>query len=1086
MKAAATTKPLHFERFSAEQGLSQSIVECIHLDRRGFLWLGTEDGLNRFDGYELKVFRYAADDPTSLSYSAVKCLLEDRSGALWVGTFGGLNRFDPASETCRRFLHRQDDPRTPANNVVKALLEDRSGSLWIGTQGGGLDRLEPSRDPSQPDRFHHHRHDPDDPGSLSHDDVRALFEDEGGRLWVGTAGGGLDCREPGGGRFRHYRHDPADPGSLSHDEVTVIHQDRRGRLWIGTRGGLNRLDPQAGCFAHYRAGPGGLVHDVVTALCEDDEGRLRIGTDGGGVAELDPGEGVVRHHRHDPREPTSLSTDRVFCCCLDSSGQLWVGTYGGGLNKADPRQVRFLHYRCHPDDPQSLSHGIVWSIWEDRDAVLWIGTDAGLDRIDHAETAEGQITHFRPHPDDPQALGHPGVRVVYEGPSGTLWVGTNGGLHRLDRETGRFERFVHDPHDPGSLSHDEIRALYEDASGLLWIATQGGGLNRFDPGTGTFTAFRHDPVRAAAGDPRSLGSDFVRCIYEDRHGRFWIGTHGGGLDRLDPATGHCVNFRHDPEDPGTLSSDHVFAIWEDAEGILWLGTYAGGLDRFDPRTGRVRRYGEAHGLPANLIYGVLGDEDGNFWLSSTKGLSRFNPRTERFRTWDSRDGLQSDEFNGGSCHRSRSGRLFFGGINGFNAFFPADLENSPFEPPVALTDFQLSGRTLRPGEAVAGRVPLARSIAGAREIRLSYRDRVFSFQFTSLDFTNPRKNRYAYRMVGFDPTWQYTDASRRFATYTNLPPGKYRFEVRGTNCDGVWSRRRASIRVVITPPVWGTWWFRGLAAATAVGFAIRSYHSRVRTIRLQTELAAAQDAQRSIWPQGDPHLEGFEIAAASLPASEVGGDFFDFVWLDPEREKLCIAIGDVAGKGMHAAMTAVMASGMMVSKVEEGGSLEEALRSVNRLVFRKASGAGLPAKEFTALCLASLEALTRELRYVNAGMTEPLLKSRDGVRFLATPDPRLPLGIHEQEAYLEVRRRLAAGDVLVLYTDGVPEAQSPERDVYGYDALKRWLATLPTERMSARKILRALVAEVGRFAAGFPQQDDMTIIVVKAGADGGE
>ncbi len=1062
MRTTATTKPLAFEHFSSQQGLSQSIVECILQDRRGFLWLGTEDGLNRFDGYEFKVYRHATDDPESLSYSEVKCLLEDRSGALWVGTFGGLNRFDPETETCRRFVHRPGDPHGLADDKVRALLEDASGALWIGTQGGGLDRL------GADGRFRHCRHDPADPESLCHDDVRALLEDGTGRLWVGTAGGGLDCRVPTG--FRHYRHDPTDSGSLSHDEVTVLHEDRQGRLWIGTRGGLNRFEAETGRFVRYPATSGDLAHDVITTLCEDDDGRLWIGIDGGGLDVLDPESGAVRHHRHDPRDPASLATDRVFSCCRGGSGELWIGTYGGGLDKLDPRQARFRHFRCHPDDPDSLIHGIVWSLWEDRAGVLWVGTDGGLDRIERG----GGIRHFRPRPEDPRGLCHPGVRVVYEGPSGTLWVGTNGGLQRLDRETGEFERFVHDPDDSASLSHDEVRSLYEDNTGCLWVGTLGGGLNRFDgdaTSRGTFTAYRHDP-----GDSRSLCSDFVRPIHEDRHGQLWIGTQGGGLDRFDRETGHCIHYRHDPDDPRTLSSDYVFSIWEDAEGILWVGTYGGGLDRFDPRTGRVKRYSEADGLPANLIYGLLGDEAGNLWISSNKGLTRFDPRSERFRTWDWRDGLQNDEFNGGSYHRSPRGELFFGGINGFNAFFPEDLDDSSFDPPVVLSDFQLAGRPLRPGQNVDGRVPLARSLLSAKEIRLTHRDRVFSFQFASLDFTNPGKNRYAYRMVGFDKGWQGVGAAHRIATYTNLPPGKYRFEVRGTNCDGIWSRRIASIRVVIAPPLWGTWWFRTLLAAAAAAVASRSYRGRVRTIRMETELAAAREAQRSIWPRGDPHLPGFEIAATSVPASDVGGDFFDYVWRDSSRTRLCIAIGDVAGKGMRAAMSAVMASGMLVSKIAERKSLKETIRSVNRLIFRKSAGAS--GRSFTALCLVALEAPGRNLRYVNAGMTEPLLKSADGVRSLATPDPRLPLGVHEEVAYRERRVQLRPGDVLVLYTDGLPEAQSPAREVYGYTALERRLAALPTEEMSSREILRALLADVRRFVSAAPQQDDMTVIVV--------
>lgn len=1048
---------LPFESYSLRRGLSQSIVECILLDRRGFLWLGTEDGLNRFDGYDFRVFRHSTDDPESLSYSEVKTVIEDRSGALWVGTFGGLNRFDPDSERCRRFLHRPGDPATLADDFVRALVEDGDGRLWVGTFGGGLDRLDPGGD-----RFHHLRHDPGDPASLADDRVRVLLEDDRGRLWVGTQSG-LDCLQPGDRGFRHHRHDPADPGSLSHDEVSALHLDGRGRLWVGTAAGVDRYEP-GGRFVRY--GPAGVAGAPVTCFCEDDHGRLWVGSDGGGLTLLDAERGALANLRHQPRDDGSLPTDRVLCSLCDASGTLWLGTYGGGLTKGDRRRARFAHYRCRPEDPLSLSHGIVWSIYQEG-PVLWVGTDGGLDRLDREQ---GTIERFHADPGDPQALAHPGVRVVYAGPSGTLWVGTNGGLHRLDRESGRFHRYTHDPGDPESLVHDEIRCLYEDAAGTLWVGTLGGGVDRLDPGSERFHHLRHDP-----DDPSSLGSDYIRQVFEDRRGRMWIGTQGAGLALLDPATGRCRHFRHRPDDPATLSSDHVFSIWEAEDGILWIGTYGGGLDRLDPESGRVRRYGEDDGLPANLIYGLVGDEHGDLWISTNRGLARFDPRRGDFRTYDWQDGLQSDEFNGGSYHRGADGELFFGGIDGFNAFYPAAFEDSDFAPPVVLTDLWLAGRRLRPGDTVAGgRVPLPCCLTATRTIHLTHRDRVFSIGFSALDLTNPRKNRFAYRLLGFERRWTETGADHRVATYTNLPPGQYRFEVRGTNCDGVWSPHTAAVRLDIAPPVWGTWWFRGLAAATAAGLAVRSYHHRVSTIRMQTELGAAREAQRSIWPHDDPRLPGYEIAGISLPASEAGGDFFDFIWLDAEHTHLCIAVGDVAGKGMSAAMTAVLASGVIAAKLEEGLPLDQAVARINRFLYRKT-----PSRRFTALCLASISAPDGKLSFLNAGLTEPLLRSHGGVRSLASPDPRFPLGIQLREAHRERRTPLAPGDVLVIYSDGLPEAQSRHGEVYGYAGLEQRLATLPSAEMSARQIVRALLDDVHRFAGGRPQQDDMTVVAVK-------
>lgn len=1070
---------LQFESLSSAQGLSQSIVECLRIDTMGFLWLGTEDGLNRFDGYGFRVFRHAIDDPTSLSYSEIKCLEADPGGALWVGTFGGLNRFDPKTETSERFIHHHDDEDSLASDIVRTLLLDPEGVLWIGTQGGGLDRLENPR--SGPPRFEHHHPTPGKPHGLASQTVLALLRDDSGKLWIGTDAG-LDhgvFGEPGDpkGPLRFHHH----PWRGDHPTEPAVHslfEDCRGRLWVGTDKGLARLDDE-GNLIPYAPSVEALTSWPITCVVQDPEGRLVVGTDGGGLLIFDPDDPLgaeTWHHHHDPRSSSTLATDRVLSCGFDGAGNLWVGTYGGcGLHKGNPRRSRFVHHRCHPDDPLGLSHSIVWSIWQDRLGVLWVGTDGGLDRIEHGGQA---IRHFIADPENPNALAHPAVRVVLGGASGQLWLGTNGGLQRMTgphRNKPRFERWSHHPGVPNSLSHNAIRSLYEDPAGRLWIGTLGGGLSCFEPSSGRFRAYRHDP-----DDPDSLGSDYVRPIHDDGQGHLWIGTQGGGLDQFDPATGRAVHFRHDPDDPKTLSSDHVFAIWPTPDGILWLGTYAGGLDRFEPSTGRVTRFGEAHGLPANLIYGLLGDGDGRLWISTNRGISCFDPASRRCRTWNARDGLQADEFNGGSCFRAPDGELFFGGINGFNRFYPADLADSRFEPRTVVTDFQLLGRSIRPGQTIDGRIPLTTTPPHAHQITLGPRERVLSFQFSSLDFTNPEKNRYVYRLVGFDRDWRSTPAERRDVTYTNLPPGHYRFEVLGSNCDGYFGREMARIKLEIKPPWWRRGSVRALAAGGAAVLAALAHRRRMERVRLEAELSAARFAQRSIWPVGDPHLAGFEIAGTSLPASEVGGDFFDYIWLDAEHRQLAIALGDVAGKGMAAAMRAVLAAGMTAAHLDQGRrekiGLEATLDRLNDLMCRRKEG-----RQFTALCLARLDAHQPVLSWVDAGLPEPLLWTGGKARYLSSPDPRLPLGLLPGLSYRRARQTLVPGDILILATDGVPEAQNAAGDLLGYEGLRRWLDGLGprTATLDARGVLNQLLDHLECFATGAPQHDDLTAVVVR-------
>ena len=1065
--AAVGGERIDFERLSLQEGLSQSIVEQIVQDRKGFMWFATEDGLNRFDGYQFTVHKNVPGDVNSLSYNELKAVYEDANGFLWVGIFSsGLNRFDPATEEVVRYVHDAGDPASLGADTVRCILEDSAGRLWVGTQGAGVDRLDRTAG-----EFHHYRVPRETPNAARHDDVRALLEDSNGGLWIGTNGGGLDRLDPETGEFSHFAHDPDDPHSLSDNRVFALLEDHTGALWVGTYGGgLSVLDRTTGRFSHYRADPQdrtALGSDLIKAIVEDHEDTLWIGTDGGGLARFDRGSGTFVSFRHDPNDIFSLSSDRIYDLYQDRSRVLWVGTYGGGLSKFDVSKKRFHRVRNDPNDRQSLSHNIVWSFFEDPDGVLWIGTDSGgLNRFDRRT---GRWRHFRHDPDDPTSLSHDTVRVVFRDRGGVLWVGTNGGgVNRFDPETGGFTHFRHDPEDPGSLSHDQLRSIDQDRAGNLWFGTFGGGLDRLDPETMTFTHHRHDP-----GNPTSISHDFIRLTFEDSDGVLWVGTQGGGLNRLDPDTGRFTHFRHDPDDPRSLSSDHVFSIVEAWDGTLWFGLFGGGLNRFDRSTETFTGYRAEDGLAGDSVYAMLEDDNGTLWISTTVGLSRFDPLTGRFRNYDVRDGLQSNEFNGGSAHRSASGEMFFGGINGYNSFFPDEIAINPIVPSVVITDLQLFNRSVGVGEEIGGRVLLERPVTSTDEVEFSYRENVFTIEFAALHYSAPGKNAYLYRMEGFSDDWIEVDADRRYATFTGLTPGEYRFSVRGANRDGVWADAAASLRIVVTPPFWATWWFRMIVVMVLGGVAMAIYRSRMRGVRMKAELMAAHDAQMAIMPQSSPEIPGFDIAGVCVPAHEVGGDFFDFFWLDEKGGKLCIVVGDVVGKGMSAAMNAVVSDGMVFSRVRLGGSIEEIMSSLNRSIHTKVG-----ARVFTAVGLAVLDVESRDLAFANAGLCEPLLRSGATIDYLGSPGDRFPLGAMREAAYQSRTIRLAPGDVVVMFTDGVPEARNRTGEQYGYDAPRVLLASLDVASMSAEDIKNAVVDDVcnccdSRFS------DDMTVVVIK-------
>jgi len=1066
----SSNRDIRFRNISLEEGLSQSVISCILQDSKGFMWFGTQDGLNKYDGYSFKVYRPDPENPKSISNNTINALHEDHQGALWIGTNGGgLNKFDRETEQFVHYQRKPNDPTNLSSNFVSAIHEDRSQVLWIGTDNG-LNRFHP-----ETGTFTCYRQIDGDTSSLSSSAVSVIYEDRSGVLWIGTAGGGFNQFDPETGIFTRLQTESGNPAlstGLSSNFITDICEDHSGELWIGTVNGLNRYDRETGRYIVYRFDPGNphsLSSNNVSKIYEDHAGVLWICTTGGGINTFNRRtEGFVRYIP-DPDNPASLSSVSIISIYEGRSGILWFGTGDSGIDYFDREIEKFRSYRVDPDNPNSLSYNIVYSFFEDRFGVLWIATNGGgLNKFDRKNA---QFTHFRADPGNPNGLSSDSIFPLYEDSTGVLWIGTNGaGLDKFDRKTGIFKNYSTRPNDPYSLSSNVVRVIYEDSRGILWIGTLGGGINTFDRKTEHFHTYRNIPE-----DPTSLSDNQVRCIYEDRDGVLWIGTGNGGLNKFDQETEQFTHYRRNLNEPQSLSSDFILCIYQDLSGHFWIGTYGGGLNKFDPRKGIcTRHYREKDGLPNDVVYGILPDEQGCLWLSTNKGLSKFDPRSETFKNYTYRDGLQSNEFNGGAYYKSKSGEMFFGGVNGFNAFYPHEVKDNENIPPIVITDFQIFNKPV----AIGCDSPLKKHITETEEIKLPYKDNVFSFKFVALDYTIPEKNQYKYMMEGFDKEWIFTDAARRFASYTNMDPGEYTFQVKGSNNDGVWNEQGTSIKIIITPPFWQTWWFRVLAVLLAAGATAVFHKTMKRHIaqkaRLQTELQTARAAQMSIMPQSDPQIEGFFISGVCVPAHEVGGDFFDYIWLNREKTKFGIAIGDVSGKAMQAAMTAVLSSGMLYSKVDCVASVKEIMTELNRPLYSKTD-----KKMFTALCLASLDIQTKEFVFTNAGLSEPLLKSQNGAAYIESVGPRLPLGSFKDNTYLETKLQLKPFDVVVLFTDGIPEAQNHGGKFYGYDSLKDLVEKMDTFTLSAAEIKDRVISDVKRFSGGVPQHDDMTVVVIK-------
>ena len=908
-------KSIRFQRLSLESGLSQTFVTSASQDREGFMWFGTQEGLNRYDGYEFRVYIHDPDDPASLSHDSVKSILVDHQGRLWVGTDGGgLSLLDEAKGTFTHYRHDPQDSASLSDDRVRVLYEDSQGELWVGTDGGGLNRFDP-----ETGRFEHFVHQPGVPGSLGHNAVRSVIRDRAGILWVGSEGGGLDRYDPASGSFTHYRHDPEDPQSLSGDRVRTVFEDSSGDLWVGTyESGLARLDRRTGTFETFRSqadDPTSLAADGVRTIFQDRQGTLWIGTDGG-LMEWCPDTADFVRYQHDPTDSFSLSHDTILSLYQDAGDVLWVGTFGG-LNKWHTANAAFRHFRSSPDSRNGLNNGYVTSFSEGIDGSIWIGTHGG--GIHRLNRKTGSFDFLRHRPGDSQSLSDDRVMTLLTDRQGNLWAGTiSGGLNRLKAgallsgaQSGAepsFERFRHDPADPKSLSSDAVTTIYQDRSGILWVGTYRGGLNRLNTSTGAFQRFRHDP-----SDPASLASDRVLALLEDSRGTLWIGTDGGGLSRFLPEREFFASFRHDPKDSQSLSSNHVWSLNEDSSGNLWLGTQGGGLNRWerqDLEAGRARFHhlSKRHGLPSNVVNGTLWDDEESLWVSTNGGLSRLDPSTERFVNYDASHGLQSNEFNFAAVMRASDGEMFFGGVDGFNTFFPEMIRGNRHSPPVVLTAFLKSNQPVASG----------RSLSELREISLRHEDRFIAFEFSALDFAAPEKNRYMHKLEGFDPDW--VDAgSRRRATYTNLDPGDYVFRVKAANNDGLWNEDGLAIRIDAMPPPWKTGWaylFYALAISALIALFLRSQARKQRwaselnrtNAALKGEIAERRSKERALNQEKERAQTYFDVVETIMvtltPAGRVttinrkgcrilgfpegeivGKDWFDSFVLEAERDE---------------------------------------------------------------------------------------------------------------------------------------------------------------------------------------------------------
>jgi signal transduction histidine kinase/ligand-binding sensor domain-containing protein/CheY-like chemotaxis protein len=814
--AGAPPRTLRFEQLSVEHGLAQESVLAIAQDKQGFIWLGTQAGLTRFDGYRTVTYKSAISDPRSLGDNWIRVLHLDPAGQLWVGTDGGLDRYDAASKTFTHFLPHESAQRGNGNRHLRAIADDGLGGLWLAS-ADGLHHFDPATA-----RFTSWHHDPADAGSLANDQVNALARDAAGRLWVGTATG-LDMLAPGASRFQHYAIDAG--GDSKFNAVLALQVDSAQTLWIGTLGGLEQWRLLGSEPQRRRLGlREGLKPDVsITTLYVDAETNVWVGTQADGLFRWLPPENRLVQYRHQFSDNHSVADNQISALFRDRVGTFWVGTWNDGASRVDMGSGGFARIVRQPDTPNSLSDNKVRAIVAEARGQLWLGSSGGLNLYDPV-SGEGKV--WRHDPLRANSLSDDQVTSLWREKNGNMWIGGRAGINHLNVATGKISALSFVRGDPAS---DTIRNIVGDRSGVLWIASRG-GLHRLDPATMDVRTFRHDP-----SDSASLSDNVVRPILEDRRGQLWIGTFNG-LDLLDRKTGKFRHFRRDPADPFSLSHDEVHYLYEDGRGTIWVGT-AAGLNKMEVAADgaiRFRRYLRKDGIADDAIASILPDDAGNLWLSTNSGLSRLNTQTGLVRNYSGADGTIEGAYFDGAALRTPDGTLYFGGFNGITAFSPSEVRENSVAPTVAITDFQIFNKSLKPGQGEHPDV-LKTAIEHTSALTLPESDSVFSLEFAALHYAAPQRNRFAYQLQGFDEDWVVTDSSKRFATYTNLDPGTYTFRVKAANKDGIWNDNAATLEITIEPPFWKTWWFRSLLGLLALGAGYVAYKGRVRSLHHQQQ-----------------------------------------------------------------------------------------------------------------------------------------------------------------------------------------------------------------------------------------------------------
>lgn len=1076
-----------FYKLGLENGLSQSSVTCAIQDKQGFLWFGTQSGLNKYDGYKFKTYYFNPRDTNSLSESRITSIFEDNDGYLWIGTrHSGLNRFNPRTEEFKRFTNNPSDPNSLSNNTINCIFQDQAGNFWIGTENG-LNFFD-----KKSNAFKRFLKNDMDIKTISSNSVRNIFQDEEGNIWVGTDHAGLNCYIKKENNFTRYYY----PDAVS-DLKTVKHifQYQKKMLVISTEDGLRSFDLGRKKFIDLLTDiPDSDIvkHAAIDGTYEETDGKFwcSISQDkftSSAIACIDLPNKKVNYLFHDKNNANSVSDERILTIIKDRAGIIWLGTNGKGINYFYPKGTKFFHLQKNDSKLDFLSGDYIYSIYEDVDTTVWIGTsECGLN---HYNINSKKMEYYK------DILLGKRITSIENAGNGNLWIGcnsnVNGSLFLFDKETKQFYPFESKPNSDYYLNDLHITRILKEKN-KLWFGTANGGLNVLNLETNKFKHYIHYDQ-----DPYSIIGNEINDIYRDKNGKLWIGS-AMGLDLFNESTETFTHFLYNSKDSTSISNNCILCIKQTKNNDFWIGT-AFGLNKYDSKTKSFVSYSIKDGLPDNYIYGILEDDAGNLWISTNNGISKFNPKNKTFKNFDVSDGLQSKEFNTHAFHKGNSGLMYFGGINGLNIFHPDSIKENKIIPSLLITSFKIFGNNYFTDTTISYK----------KHIIINYSQNFLSFEFASVDYLFPEKNEFACKMEGFDKDWIQLGHNHN-VSYSNLDPGEYIFRVKGSNNDGIWNNEGTFLKITIRPPFYKTNWFYIVCVLLIIMGAYIFYKLRVRGLLKKQAILEKQVIERTskIEKQKDEieaknkditdsinyakRIQNAILASDNYltknlpehlvlykPKDIISGDFY---WVSKTAEgKIFVVTADCTGHGVPGAFMSLIGAAkldeiILERKISDPAKVldnlrEEIIHSLNP------EGSGFESQDGMDVVICCFDFEKMKLNFSCAN--NPLWLFRENKMIEFKPD-KMPIGIYQGKTkpFTLQTLDLEKGDVVYTFTDGYADQFGGEKGKkFKYKHLQEVLQANIHLPMSEQK--KNLDNTIENWRGNLEQVDDILVIGIK-------